>query len=156
MLCEKFATCAFFKTYKNDISTRQYEFLIATYCEGDLQPQCKRMKWRQCQNEDPPETRLNIQNAYKNGHPLSGGHNFVFLDISINNKPFFVSEVVIYRTNFHLKLNTLPELLPEMITQDCPDIVWNMTSRLLLVIKPNKNGMTFSSHLITLPNLLKD
>jgi hypothetical protein len=58
MLCERFATCAFFKIYKNDISTRQYEFLIATYCEGDLQPQCKRMKWRQNKNEEPPETLL--------------------------------------------------------------------------------------------------
>jgi hypothetical protein len=58
MLCERFATCAFFKIYKNEISTRQYEFLIATYCEGDLQPQCKRMKWRQNKNEEPPETLL--------------------------------------------------------------------------------------------------
>ena len=58
MLCERFATCTFFKTYKNDISNRQYEFLIATYCEGDLRPQCKRMKWRQNKKEEPPETLL--------------------------------------------------------------------------------------------------
>jgi len=58
MLCERFVTCAFFKTYKNDISTRQYEFLITTYCEGGLRSQCKRMKWRRDKNEEPPETLL--------------------------------------------------------------------------------------------------
>lgn len=58
MLCESFESCAFFRTYKNDISTRQYEFLIATYCEGDLRPQCKRTKWRVEKNEEPPDALL--------------------------------------------------------------------------------------------------
>jgi len=76
MLCERFVTCAFFKTYKNDISTRQYEFLIATYCEGDLRPQCKRMKWRQNKKEEPPETLL--PNGYLIGS-TSRVYDWIFL-----------------------------------------------------------------------------
>lgn len=58
MTCELFSSCAFFKTYKNNISTRQYEFLVVTYCEGQLQSQCKRMKWRRDKNQEPPEALL--------------------------------------------------------------------------------------------------
>ena len=76
MLCERFATCAFFKTYKNDISNRQYEFLSATYCEGDLRPQCKRMKWRQNKKEEPPETLL--PNGYLIGS-TSRVYDWIFL-----------------------------------------------------------------------------
>jgi hypothetical protein len=40
--------------------------------------------------------------TYSNGHQGSspGGHSFVFLDISINEKPLFFSEVVTYRKAF--------------------------------------------------------
>ena len=54
MICERHETCAFFNTYKNNISTRQYELLLNTYCEGKLQAMCRRMKWRTEKNEEPP------------------------------------------------------------------------------------------------------
>jgi hypothetical protein len=31
-----------------------------------------------------------------NGHPFPGGHHFVVLNVSINKKPFFLSQVVAY------------------------------------------------------------
>jgi hypothetical protein len=33
----------------------------------------------------------------RKSHPLSGGYSFVFLNVSINKKPVFFSEVVLYR-----------------------------------------------------------
>jgi hypothetical protein len=34
----------------------------------------------------------------KKSHPLPGGHSFVLLNVSINKKPFFFSQVVQYET----------------------------------------------------------
>jgi len=34
---------------------------------------------------------------HRKDHPFPGGHNFVFLNVSINKKPFFLSEVVTFK-----------------------------------------------------------
>ena len=56
--CVRFATCDFFKRYKYDMEQRQYEFWVATYCEGKLQAQCKRLKWLTEKSETPPDNLL--------------------------------------------------------------------------------------------------
>jgi len=33
----------------------------------------------------------------ENDHPLPGGHHFVVLNVSINNTPVFISEIVVYK-----------------------------------------------------------
>jgi len=40
------------------LSPRQYDFLVATYCEGSLQARCRRWKWQEEKNEAPPEDLL--------------------------------------------------------------------------------------------------
>ena len=57
-ICERFASCDFFRRYKYDMEQRQYEFWLANYCEGKLQSQCKRLKWLTEKSETPPDSLL--------------------------------------------------------------------------------------------------
>ena len=52
--CDRAFSCAFFTNHSLHISARQHDFLVATYCEGELQQRCKRRKWQQEKGEDPP------------------------------------------------------------------------------------------------------
>lgn len=54
MLCEKFETCTFFKTYKGWLSRSDYDLLVSSYCEGALQSRCKRLKYLHEHGEEPP------------------------------------------------------------------------------------------------------
>lgn len=54
MLCERFENCTFYKAFKDQISTREYEFLIRSYCEGAFQERCKRLKYWRERGESPP------------------------------------------------------------------------------------------------------
>jgi len=54
MRCHKFESCAFFNACKNDLSMRQYTLLVDSYCDGQLQSKCRRMKWQREQLEPPP------------------------------------------------------------------------------------------------------
>lgn len=58
VLCDRSAGCEFFAKGRSSLSIRQYEFLIATYCEGELQQRCKRRKWHEEKNELPPANLL--------------------------------------------------------------------------------------------------
>ena len=60
--CDRASSCAFFTNHSLQISDRLYDFLVATYCEGDLQPRCKRRKWHEEKEENPPE--LMLPNGY--------------------------------------------------------------------------------------------
>lgn len=58
VLCDRSAGCAFFAKGGSRLSIRQYEFLVATYCEGALQQRCKRRKWQEEKKELPPANLL--------------------------------------------------------------------------------------------------
>ena len=58
MLCPRIETCGFFKKYKCVIGEQRYEQLMATYCQGPLQPLCKRLQYLAEHGEDPsPDLR---------------------------------------------------------------------------------------------------
>jgi hypothetical protein len=52
--CDRSADCEFFGKNRLGISIRQYEFLVATYCDGELQSRCRRRKWHEEKAEAPP------------------------------------------------------------------------------------------------------
>lgn len=54
MLCERFATCSFHKVFKDQLSSREYEFFIRSYCEGASQSRCKRLQYWRERGEEPP------------------------------------------------------------------------------------------------------
>jgi len=56
--CDKVPACAFFTGPNLNISTRLRDFLVATYCEGELQLRCKRRKWQEDKGDDPPGQML--------------------------------------------------------------------------------------------------
>lgn len=57
-VCERSVSCVFFANHKLPLSARQYQFLVATYCQGDLQARCKRKKWREDKCAEPPDELL--------------------------------------------------------------------------------------------------
>jgi hypothetical protein len=65
MLCDQSDTCLYYTTHKYRASRRQYQLLVDSYCEGVLQPMCKRLKYRQETGEEPPDELC--PNGYRAG-----------------------------------------------------------------------------------------
>jgi len=65
MSCDRIDLCVFYKTHKYRMSTRQYQLLVSTYCEGSLSPACRRKKFRQERGEEPPDELC--PNGYRAG-----------------------------------------------------------------------------------------
>ena len=53
--CERYHDCVFCKAIRYLLNPRKYELLVGSYCEGPLQPKCRRLKWRRERNEEPPD-----------------------------------------------------------------------------------------------------
>jgi hypothetical protein len=67
MLCEYSGWCEYYSTYKTRTAGKQYLLLINSYCEGILQPMCRRIKYQTETGEPPPLTLC------PNGYHV-GGH----------------------------------------------------------------------------------
>lgn len=65
MLCEHSVDCVYYKIYKYKTTARQYHLLVASYCEGALQPMCRRRKFQTETGETPPD--ILCPNGYKAG-----------------------------------------------------------------------------------------
>ena len=55
MLCEHSADCVYYRTHKYKTSRRQYQLLVDSYCEGVLQPMCRRQKYQKETGANPPD-----------------------------------------------------------------------------------------------------
>lgn len=55
MLCEHAVDCVYYRTHKYKTSRRQYQLLVSSYCEGVLQPMCRRIRFKNETGEEPPD-----------------------------------------------------------------------------------------------------
>lgn len=46
MSCEHSKSCIYYRTHKYKSSGRQFRLLVDSYCEGTLQPRCKRLRYK--------------------------------------------------------------------------------------------------------------
>jgi len=65
MICENSDNCIFYRTHKYRLSTKQYQLLVGSYCEGILHPMCKRIKYARETGENPPDVLC--PNGYRVG-----------------------------------------------------------------------------------------
>ena len=55
MLCKSSNSCAFYRTHRYKSNSKQYRLLAESYCEGDLQPKCRRVLYEAEFSKEPPE-----------------------------------------------------------------------------------------------------
>lgn len=55
MRCKHSDNCTYYKTNKYKASSKQHQLLIESYCEGELQPKCRRMQHEAEFNKKAPE-----------------------------------------------------------------------------------------------------
>lgn len=65
MICDNSDNCVFYRTHKYTLSAKQYQLLVGSYCEGILQPMCKRIKYAVETGENPPD--ILCPNGYRVG-----------------------------------------------------------------------------------------
>jgi len=54
MLCEQYGSSEFYEAHKYTKSTEHHQMLISRYCEGALQPKCRRIKLQREEGEESP------------------------------------------------------------------------------------------------------
>lgn len=54
MSCPNFDACDLWKHYTHKISDEHYNFLVQSFCATDNYLNCKRFKWKNEKNEEPP------------------------------------------------------------------------------------------------------
>ena len=55
MVCKQLDKCPFYGRKTFELSDKQFEFFVHTFCIGDFQHMCMRQKWREEFGEDPPD-----------------------------------------------------------------------------------------------------
>ena len=55
MLCKSSDNCAFYRTHRYKSNSKQYRLLTESYCEGDLQPRCRRALYEAEFSKKAPE-----------------------------------------------------------------------------------------------------
>lgn len=65
MRCLHFEECVYYRTHKFTTSRRQYQLLVDSYCEGVLQPMCRRLKFQKETGHAPPDELC--PNGYRAG-----------------------------------------------------------------------------------------
>ena len=54
MRCYKIDTCAFFNHYRSRFGEKAFKDLVSSFCEGPLQPLCRRLAYLAVRGEEPP------------------------------------------------------------------------------------------------------
>jgi hypothetical protein len=54
MRCYKINTCAFFSHYRDRFGEKAFKELVGSFCEGPLQPLCRRLAYMAVRGEEPP------------------------------------------------------------------------------------------------------
>jgi len=54
MNCDKSEACVFYRTYRYLADSKQYRLLVESYCEGSLQPKCRRIQYETDFHKEAP------------------------------------------------------------------------------------------------------
>ncbi len=122
MLCEHSKNCIYYRTYRYKPDSKQYRLLVESYCEGNLQPRCRRLQYEAEYCKEVPEElapngylagthkKLKTDNTRKfERHRIKGGA--CMLQVLDTKKTFTAGVIDISEGGMCLELYADPEEL---------------------------------------------